>query len=345
MSDNETSTKPRLTVFLIVIVIVVAGAVLLVRRTLKSPVEVVLPMRGPAIQAVYATGTVEAEIMIPIATRGAAWLTKLNVDEGAEVTKGQLMAELENEDIRNSLAALRAKEKFAKSEHERNIELLERDAVSRQTFERSKSELESAQAASAEAQAHVDYMNLTAPADGTVIRRDGEVGQLIAANQAVFWLSAKSPLRISAEVDEEDIAQVKVGQAVAIRADAFTGKVFKGKVKSITPKGDPVARSYRVRIELIEVTPLQIGMTAETNIIVEEHLDAQLLPTSAIVGDKVWIEDGGRLRQQPVEVGIKGVMQAEILSGLSMDERVVVNPTVEFKAGMKVDTVLLEQKD
>ena len=56
-----------------------------------------------------------------------------------------------------------------------------------------------------------------------------------------------------------------------IRADAFAGKVFHGRVQSITPMGDAVARSYRVRIELAEDTPLLIGMTAETNIIIAEH--------------------------------------------------------------------------
>lgn len=89
-------------------------------------------------------------------------------------------------------------------------------------------------------------------------------------------------LRVSAEVDEEDIVLVRVGQKVLIRSDAFPNQIFYGRVKSITPKGDPIARSYRVRINFSENNPLLIGMTAETNIIVHEKKNALLLPVSSI---------------------------------------------------------------
>ena len=120
----------------------------------------------------------------------------------------------------------------------------------------------------AEAEAH--YLDLVAPAAGTIIRRDGEIGQIIAADKPLLWMSCCAPLRVSAEVDEEDIAQVRPGQEVLIRADAFPGQIFHGTVQAITPKGDPVARTYRVRVSLPKDTPLMIGMTAETNIVLRK---------------------------------------------------------------------------
>ena len=119
-------------------------------------------------------------------------------------------------------------------------------------------------------------MSLTTPADGQVIRRDGEVGDFIPSNQPFFYLAKSgSPLRISADVDEEDIPLIKAGDKVLIKADAFPDRVFDGQVSEITPKGDPVARSYRVRIALPPDTALKIGMTAETNIITKESPNAR----------------------------------------------------------------------
>lgn len=302
--------------------------------SLSSPtVKVVHPTTGPAVQAVYATGTVEATVMLPIAARSAARLVELNVDEGAEVAKDQVMARLEDNDLQETLTELEAREQFAHSNYERKATLLKEGAVTRQVYDQSKSDWEAAKAAVARAQAQANFMKLMAPAAGRVIRRDGEIGQLIPANQPVFWISCCAPLRVTAEVDEEDISIVKPGQKVLIRADAFPGKIFNGTVQGITPKGDPVARSYRVRVHFDEETPLLIGMTAETNIIIHERKDALLVPSSAVIQNKVWLVENGNLAERKVEVGARDADQVEITEGLTAEDAVVLTPEESFTAG------------
>jgi RND family efflux transporter MFP subunit len=295
------------------------------------------------VQAVYATGTVEATVMMPIAARGAARLMELHVDEGSDVKKDQVLARLEDVDLQSTLEQLRAQESFSKKEYERDAAQLKADAIAATTYERAKSDWAMARAAVAKAEADAGFMRLIAPADGRIIRRDGEVGQLIPANQAVFWLSCCAPLRISAEVDEEDIALVKPGQDVLVRADAFPGKIFHGSVQSITPKGDPVARSYRVRITFTDDNPLQIGMTAETNIIIGEHKDALLLPSGAVQKDTIWLVKDGRLAKQPVTAGARGPEQVEIISGIAPDDQVVQNPDTNLQEGRSVHAKLKAQ--
>ena len=326
----------------IVLILLLAGA-WGIDRWLQGPsIAVVHPTHGLAIQAVYATGTVEATVMMPIAPRIAAKLAELNVDEGSNVKKGQVLAQLEDEDLQNALHQLQAQEDFAKKAYDRNEPLVKSGSISKTDFDRSKSDWEAASAASAKALAEANFMKLVSPADGLIIKRDGEIGQLIPANEPVFWLSCCAPLRISAEVDEEDIAQVKPGQAVLIRADAFPGQIFHGKVQAITPKGDPIARSYRVRVEFTEDTPLQIGMTAETNIVIGEHKDALLLPSSAVSQEKIWLIKDGHLIRQPVSMGAKGPDQTEIKSGVSTDDLIVLKPSATLQAGRKVHAVLTE---
>jgi RND family efflux transporter MFP subunit len=168
-----------------------------------------------------------------------------------------------------------------------------------------------------------DQTALLAPADGTILRRDGEVGQYIAPGQAIFVLACCAPLRVSAEIDEEDINRVRIGQAVLLKADALPGQIFEGKVSDITPKGDPVARSYRVRIALAAPGALQTGMTVDANLIVAQRDDALLLPVGAVSGDAVWVVEAQRLRRRPIVAGIRGPQRIEVRQGLRAGESVV----------------------
>jgi len=319
---------------LLALVCAAAGAVYWF--VLPPPLDFVQPHRGHATQAVYATGRVEPSVMIPIAARTASRLVELNTDEGSKVIKGQVLARLENDDLQRAIDAAAAEERYAKAELERQSLLVERQVATRSAYDRAKADWEKAKAARERALSESGYLELLAPADGTVIRRDGEIGQMIVANQTVFWLSCCAPLRISAEVDEEDIAQVRPGQPVLIRSDAFLGKIFNGQVQAVTPKGDPVARTYRVRIALPSDTPLMIGMTAETNIVLHDTERGLLVPTSAVRQDTVWRVEDGRLWPRHVEIGAKGASEIEILSGIGDGDWIVSAPSPDLKAGQSV---------
>ena len=334
-------SRRRPTVRSIIAIAVIAIGAVAVGQWLFTPttVTVTSPTRGPAVQAVFATGSVEATVMVPLAGRITARLVQLNADEGDAVTKGQVLARFEDRDVQSAFAQAQAQEQFAKGEYDRTAKLLQTGAVTKAAYDKAYSDWQAAVSAAQKASAEAEFLTLTAPADGTIVKRDGELGQLIPANQTIFWLAQNQPLRITADVDEEDIGLVRVGQDVLIRADAYPGKVFHGHVQSITPMGDPVARSYRVRIQLAEDTPLLIGMTAETNIVVAEHQNALLVPAAAVVGDKVWRVANSRLTQQAVSIGIKGTDKIEILSGLSDHDQIVANANGSFTVGQRVRPV------
>jgi multidrug efflux system membrane fusion protein len=327
----------RRLVLVVILLLALAGAGFFVASTSLPPaVQTVHPEIGPAVEAVYATGTVEPTTMVPISPRSTGRLVELLSDEGAQVQKDQVLARLEDSDLINSLDQLRAQRDYAQSEFDRKARLVDSGFVSKQDFDKAKSDLDAAQAAVRKAEDQAGYMKLVAPENGLILRRDGEVGQVVPAGQTVFWMSCCAPLRISSEVDEEDIPEVAPGLPVLIRADAFPGKVFKGTVKSITPKGDSVARSYRVRVELSEDTPLMIGMTAETNIILRESKDALLIPATAVRDGKVQKIENDRITEVPVTFGAKGAEKVEILEGVSKDDRVVTTFRQDLKTGDEI---------
>ncbi|MTW10016.1 efflux RND transporter periplasmic adaptor subunit [Pseudoduganella eburnea] len=300
-----------------------------------GPLDVtVTPVRrGPAIDAIYATGSVEPTVMLPLAPQVGGKLAARLVDEGALVRKGQLLARLDDSDLAGSVDEQRARADFARSQYARAKALAERGFVAAGEAQRAQSDLVAAEAALRRVRALRDHTSVFAPADGAIIRRDGEVGQYIAPGQALFVLACCAPLRVTAEIDEEDISRVSVGQAVLLRADALPGQVFDGKVSEITPKGDPVARSYRVRIALPAPGGLRTGMTVDANLLVARHDNAMLLPAAAARDNAVWIVSGHRLERRAITPGIRGPQQLEVLRGLDGSESVVTPNDPALKAG------------
>lgn len=321
--------------WLLLAVLVLAAAGLLAWWLRPLSVSTVLATPGVAIDAIYASGAVEPTVVLPVAPRSGGILAELRVDEGAEVRKGEVLARLDDADLANTVKELEAKARYASAQYARAQDLVRRGFVARTELDRGRSELDAANAALRRARAQRGFLALTAPEDGRVIRRDGEIGQFIAPGQAVLVLACCAPLRVTAQVDEEDIARLQPGQPVVLSSDALPGRSFDGQVAEVTPQGDPVARSYRVRIQLTTPEPFQIGMTVDANIIVARHEGALLVPSAAIRDAAVWVLRDGRLHRQPVRTGIAGSERSEILAGLDAGSQVVTGPLEGLSEGRR----------
>ena len=307
-----------------------------------QPLElaVATAIRGPAIDAVYATGIVEPSLEVRIAPRVAGRLRTLLVDEGTEVRAGEPLARLEDADLRATTEELESRAAYAKSQFDRLSELRKSGLISIDALERARSDLEAAEAALSRSREQLAFMTLRAPMPGVVIRRDGEIGDLIPVNQVLFYLASLDPPRINADVDEEDLPRLQVGQRALIRADAFPGEIFEGEIAEITPRGDPISRSYRVRISLSVDTPLVIGMTADVNIIIAERNEVLLIPTSALqadaTGDFVWLLEGQRMIRREVSLGVRSPERVEIIKGLSDTDVFAIRPPDDLSKSVTV---------
>jgi RND family efflux transporter MFP subunit len=302
---------------------------------------------GPAVEAVYATGSVEPVQWARVgpATRGR--LTAVLVEEGARVTEGEPLARLDDRQARALLAEAEARASFAEEDLVRTRTLVARDIAARASLERAERDARAARAAADAARQRLEDYIVRAPNDGVVLRRDAEVGEIVDTPASLFWIGEPTPLRVTAEVDEEDIARIAVGQRVLLRADAFPGRVMTAQVAQITPKGDTSRKAYRVRLALPADTPLMIGMTVEANIVLRETADAVLVPPAAVVlparaapaapgqvrRGVVWVAEGDRARRREVEVGVQGARAIEIRSGLAAGETVLLDPPATLVDG------------
>jgi RND family efflux transporter MFP subunit len=259
--------------------------------------------------------------------------------EGQTVKKGHVLARLDDRELQAQMQELKAREEFAKREMSRVTDLIGRAAATTQAFERISMDLRQIQALiSVQTEKIGDYI-ITAPMDGLVLRRDGEIGEIAEVGQILFRVGVPKPLQVVAEVNEEDIPRVDVRQVVLFRTDAFPDRRLEGKVREITPMGDVAAKTYRIKAALPDDTPLKPGMSVEANIITREKPNALLVPADAIQGNVVFVIDGTQVRRREVKIGIRGTRNTEILSGLTDGERVASPAATGLKDGDRIRVI------
>jgi len=304
--------------------------------SMPPAVAIAMATTGPAVRAVYATGSVEPLHWAKVGPSLRARITEVLVEEGERVREGQPLARLDDREAAHRVEEAEARARFAEEELARIRALVARDIAARASLERAEAEARAVRAAAEAARRRLDDYVVRAPSDGVVLRRDAEVGEVVDTPAALFWVGEPRPLRVTAEVDEEDIAEVREGQEALLRADAFPGRVLRATVVQITPKGDATRKAYRVRLALPEDTPLLIGMTVEANIVLRRTDEAVLVPPAAVRDGRVFVVRRETVEQRAVEVGVQGPRAVEILRGLARGEAVVLDPPGSLADGQAV---------
>lgn len=320
-----------------------AGVVLLVLVLLfmflrPAAVEVATPERGTAVEAVYATGTVEPVRYARVGSKIAGRVTNVLKQEGEKVEEGDILAIIDVTESYSQLQEAQARLQLAEAEFDRAERLRRSGNVSVAALDQARSAQAAAGAALRGAKARLDDHFITAPVAGEVLRSEYKVktGDMVQPGQILYMVGDASELYVDAEVDEEDIVKVRPGQEALLRADAFPGRALEGAVFRMTPFGDPVGRTYRIHISLPGDTPLVPGMTAEINIVVRHEENALLVPLPSVSGNSVWTLREGRAARIPVELGAVGTGKVEILSGLDDDTPVILDPPAGLKDGQRL---------
>lgn len=304
-----------------------------------TTVATVAPWRGTAVEIVYGTGIVEPVRWAKVTSLVRDRIVEVCDCEGKPVSKGDVLVRLDDREPRAVLDELRAREEFVKREMARASELIARGVSTPQAHERASMDLRQVQALiAAQLEKLADYV-IVAPMDGIVLRRDGEIGEIADVGQILVRVGVPRPLQAVTEVNEEDIPRVALGQNVLFRTDAFPNRGLSGQVREITPMGDSVAKTYRIKIGLPDDTPLLPGMSVEANVVTREKPDALLVPADAVQGETVFVVEGNRVSRRVIATGIRGARSVEVLRGLSAAERVVSPAPTGLSDGQRVRAV------
>ena len=172
--------------------------------------------------------------------------------------------------------------------------------------------------------------------DGVVLRRDGEVGEIVGPTDVLFWVGEPSSLQVVADINEEEITKVDVSQLALLSNEAFGRRSLRASVSQITPKGDPTKKTFRVYLQLPVDSPLRIGMTVDVNIVIREKTAAVVVPVDSVSAGTVQVVSDDRIRRVPVSTDIRGTQVFEITAGVAAGTLVLSPARGDLKDGTRV---------
>jgi HlyD family secretion protein len=379
------------------VLLIAVGLIAATRGGTKiDPSKLAKVERGDLAKSVVATGKVEPITKVEVKSKASGIVKKLLVDAGDRVKKGQLLAQLDKDEItaqveqaRAALAAAEANLSSSEADLARakvdaegpDVPLLKRaydrangmakDGVvsasaledAQKNYEMSlnkqngakaqlivqKAKIAQAQAQVAQDQAtlkqleeQLSYTDIESPIDGVILSRDVEMGDavssiLVLGSSAtlVMTIGDTSEVYVKGKVDESDIGKVYLGQPARIKVESFKDKTFNGKVTKISPMGvekDNVT-TFEVRASINNPGgELKAEMTANAEILLEEHKNVLQIPEGALIYDKdknasvdvpdPKAKDG--MKKIAVNIGISNGAKTEVLKGLKEGDQVVL---------------------
>jgi HlyD family secretion protein len=381
---------------LVVVVLVVVFVVRLAKGSAVDPNRLAKVTRGDVARSVIATGKIQPITKVEVKSKASGIVEKLYVDINNRVTKGQPLAQLDEQEIQAQVEAQRAQLASAeanvgtyeanieqdkvnaaapdlpmyKATLDRNLEMQKEGIVSRQALDdankdylaaltrrdsskaqigvdtaklkQARAQVLQSQASLKQLEEQLGYTTIVAPMDGVILSRDVEIGDavssiLVLGSTATLVMTEGdvNEVYVDGKVDEADIAHVYMGQPARIKVESFRDRTFNGKVTKISPMGvekDNVT-TFEVRVSINNPGgELKALMTANAEILLDEHKGVLLVPENAVTYDNmksasVEIPDRSQkegTRKVPVTVGLSNGSVTEIASGLKEGDPVVL---------------------
>jgi HlyD family secretion protein len=343
--------------------------------------ETVPAATGRIARGVNATGTVNPELTIIVGTYVSGVIQELSCDYNTQVKRGQICARIDGrpyqsivDQAKANLAVAKAqleKDKaslaYTKVAFERLATLVETKAVSKDAYDSAHSEylqaqaqitfdeatIQQRQAVVDAAQINLDYTNIVSPVDGTVVSRNVTMGQTVAASfqtPTLFLIATDlTKMQVDANVSESDIGGIKIGNKATFTVDAYSKRVFDGKVNQVRQSPQTVQNvvTYDVVVSVDNSDlALKPGLTAATRILVDERKDVLRVPNQALryipagttirdsVQARVWVLRDGQPAPVRVTTGLDDDDFTEVVEGeLKPGDGVIVDEHRNSKNG------------
>ena len=321
------------------------------------PVLLTQVVPGSGAQAAVFSGEVKPRYESDLAFRIGGKIVARTVDAGARVRKDQVLARLDPADVtlqaesaQAQATAARVDFEFAQAEFQRYENLHRQQAISASQLDAKLNAMKASQARSEQAQANLavtqnqaTYTALRAPEDGVITAVTAEVGQVVAAGQAVMRHARETEREVAISVPEARIDDLKSAQQITVVLVAEPATTYRGKVREVSPGVDPVTRTFSVRVSVLDSAPaVQWGMTAKVSL-AEGRSAASLLPATALYQaldgrPAIWVYDtaAGRVSLRPVVVAQYREDGVVIADGLAAGEWVVATGANKLHEGQRV---------
>ena len=320
-------------------------------------VNVVRVAIGSTNSDVGYSGEVRARYETNLGFRVPGKIVARNVEIGGIVKKSDVLARLDPEDqqlntrgAQSQLAAAKSEYEQSKADLERYTDLYKKEFISKAEFDRrqnaynvAKARLDQAQAQLAVTKNQTGYTELAADHAGVVTSILIEVGQVVAAGQTIMKLARTDDREVIISIPENRLSELSAARQIDISLWADPAKIYKGKLREVSPSADPITRTYAAKISVLNADPaMKLGMTANVYLRGVQRSVSVMLPATALFQDNghaaVWIVDKAtsQVKLVPVEVGEYVEDKVAVLSGLTPGDMVVRAGVHKLFSGEKV---------
>jgi len=306
----------------------------------EVPVVTAPPKLKDFALEVEALGTVRAKESVDITAKIADRVIAIHFEEGKQVRKGDVLVELDNMEALADVAAAEAAERDSRSQYKRSQELFQTQALSEAQLDQLEATMLANQARVAAARSRLRDRIITAPFSGRVGLRNVSLGSLVSPGGVITTLDDLSVVKIDFAVPELFLSSLKPGLTVEAKSTAYPNATFKGRVDSVDTRVDPTTRSVVVRAFVDNQDGrLRPGMFMTLRLVRSEG-KALMLPETAIVPEDsrhfVFVVAEGRAQKREVTVGRRRPGEVEILKGVTEQDDVIVDGTMNVHNGTPV---------
>ncbi len=292
------------------------------------PVETKTVVRRDISSYIETNGTLEAENEVDIIARVTAPIVDLRAEEGMAVRKGQVVARLEEDELRSRLEIAQVALQEAELSFKRAQQLNEQQLISVEEYEQARNRFETARAQLEGDQIQIGYTVVRAPFDGLIVARYVDFAQQVTANTPLFRISDFDPLLCPIRVPERELALLELGQEAYVMVEAWGDERFPARVLRISPVVDAATGTIKVTLEVSSRGQLRPGMFARVHLKTDSRPGALVIPKAALslesIGDTVYVAVDGVAQRREVTLGFQEGDSVEILAGLEDEEEVVV---------------------
>ncbi len=313
-----------------------------------TPVEVAAAFTDTVLDAIRATGEIEAVQSIDVRPEITGRLVGILAREGTEVARGTPLFKVDDAELKAEVARLEAERDLAQQALARTRDLMQQNASSEADLEQAEANARSADARLQLQQVRLERTVVRAPFAGVVGQRYVSMGDYVTTSDRLTTLQTVDPQRAVFRVPERHAERLEMGQEITFRVAAVPDQELSGVVDFIDPIVELPARAITVKAMVRNRNRvLKPGMFIEVRLTTEVRPDAVVVPEDAILplqgADYVWVIAEGLATRREVELGVRTPGFVEILSGVDVGEQVVVGGLERLTEGAPVAPIPVDR--
>lgn len=287
------------------------------------------------------TGSLLANESVVLRSEVSGIVERIYFKEGQKVRKGQLLVQLDNDELRAEIEKLEYTKKLNEDIEYRQEQLLAREAISQEEYETSLTTLNTIRAELKLKQVQLGKRQIRAPFSGIIgLRRISEGAYLNPADN-IGTLYSINPIKIDFAVPGRYAAEVDEGDKISFTTDA-SDKRFTGEIYAIEPQVDPTTRTLQVRaLSSNEEGALLPGQFTKIQLTLETYEKALMIPSEAVIpelnGKKVFLSRNGAAVSKNITTGIRTADKIQVISGLEAGDTLITSGMQQLQEGTPVD--------